>query len=257
MLITNKPSWSKSSIHKLGKKMRDGEEYDVELWETFIGHHSCFLEALLGIMMARAASLNFDAANVSEIKPGTRQYFLTGRVKTRLTTIEKLRRMGTTPLENIQDITGLRFDCDMNLQEQSDIATYFKEVFLELGAKKVDIRDLREDPHRGYRAIHLRIFCEAGNAELQVRTALQAKWANLYELMGDIFGREIRYLQVEELSEEIRTSAEMAQQLSDLIYDSEARNSAYENRGKLLFIYEKVDGIVRQLAMHRNQAHIH
>lgn len=49
--------------------------------------------------------------------------------------------------------------------------------------------------HQGYRAVHvlIRLLNGGAPAEIQVRTALQGAWANLYERLGDHFGRDIRY----------------------------------------------------------------
>ncbi|OFT84229.1 hypothetical protein HMPREF3101_04630 [Corynebacterium sp. HMSC29G08] len=99
--------------------------------------------------------------------------------------------MKTTPLSNIQDIAGFRFDCSLTLTEQTKVAEAFKNAFLLEGAKRVDVRDLREDSHSGYRAVHLHIRSELGRAEMQIRSALQSKWANLYEEAADIYGRDI------------------------------------------------------------------
>lgn len=95
---------------------------------------------------------------------------------------------------NIQDVAGIRFDCDLSLTEQTEVAEVFKRGFEKSGAKRVDIRDCRDEPHSGYRAIHLHIRGNAGRSEMQIRTAWQSKWANYYEEAADIFGREIRYL---------------------------------------------------------------
>ena len=107
---------------------------------------------------------------------------------------EKLRRMPKTPLERIQDVAGARLDCDVTLTQQQRIAKGLYDLFTECGANRVDIKDLRDGSHSGYRAIHLHLRFPAGFAEVQVRTALQSRWANVYETAADIFGRQIRYL---------------------------------------------------------------
>ncbi|MDY5839578.1 MAG: hypothetical protein SPJ78_02470 [Corynebacterium camporealensis] len=109
---------------------------------------------------------------------------------------------------------GIRFDCDLTLSQQTDVARFFAETFRQQGAKQVDIKDLRGDPHSGYRAVHLHVHANAGRSEIQIRTALQSRWANIYEKAGDIYGRDIRYLHE---GEEIPKNAEkMVQDLHRL-----------------------------------------
>jgi hypothetical protein len=56
------------------------------------------------------------------------------------------------------------------------------------------VRDLRAQPHSGYRAVHVWLNLPGlGKAEIQVRTHLQGQWANMYEAAADVVGRNIRY----------------------------------------------------------------
>ena len=131
----------------------------------------------------------------SIVEPDSDRYFLSSRVKTRDTLREKLSRMPSFPLENIQDVSGVRMDVDVTLKEQTVLAKLLSRELVKAGARKVVLRDMREEPHSGYRAVHLHVMSEAGRAEFQLRTALQSQWANLYEMAGDLYGREIRYLE--------------------------------------------------------------
>jgi len=45
----------------------------------------------------------------------------------------------------------------------------------------------------GYRAVHVVVFPEALSVEIQVRTARQHEWAELFEKLADLVGRGIRY----------------------------------------------------------------
>ncbi|SER77647.1 hypothetical protein [Corynebacterium cystitidis] len=80
--------------------------------------------------------------------------------------------MGNTPLLNVQDIAGIRFDCDLTLTEQRQVANLFAEDLKLEGATRVDIKDYLDSPHSGYRAVHLHVRAKAGRAEIQIRTAV-------------------------------------------------------------------------------------
>jgi ppGpp synthetase/RelA/SpoT-type nucleotidyltranferase len=78
----------------------------------------------------------------------------------------------------------------MLLDEQTALA---REIAEHFGADESAIHDLREDPHAGYRAVHVWLRMPAGRVEIQIRTTLQSLWANTYEGLGDALGRGIRY----------------------------------------------------------------
>lgn len=222
--LEQKPSYVKRQVHKAGSNWRKGEPYDEELIDDFLVHHAVLSEEITTVAMETISSLLIPVENVGDapVKPDSGSYNLTARVKTRPTLLQKLRRMPTFPLENIQDIAGIRFDCDLTLTEQSGIVDAFKLDLINAGATKVDIRDMREEPHSGYRAVHLHIFSEAGRAELQIRTAMQAKWANLYEEAADIYGRDIRYLELGKAVPAVaREEIGLLHEASDVVYETE------------------------------------
>ena len=194
--LAGKRPYSKTAVDTAGSRWRDGERYDPEPIEDFLEFNATFLSDLLEIAeeTARSLILPLQLGREPKVLPGSNTYIISGRVKTESTLLQKLRRMGTTPISNIHDVAGLRFDSSLTLSEQIKVAEAFKNAFLVEGAKRVDIRDLREESHSGYRAIHLHIRSGLGRAEMQIRTALQSKWANLYEEAADIYGRDIRYL---------------------------------------------------------------
>ena len=115
---------------------------------------------------------------------------VTSRAKTIGTLRDKLLRMPEYPLQSIQDVAGIRFEAEMSLAQQDTVVGTLVGV---LGQEPSCVADLRTDPHSGYRAVHLRLVFPAGRAELQVRTHLQGEWANMYESLGDLLGRSIRY----------------------------------------------------------------
>lgn len=142
---------------------------------------------------------------------------LTGRPKTLDTTREKLRRMPEFQLSRIQDICGLRLDGDFSLDQQDLIVSRLQDVFLRAGAQNVEAQDLRETPRQGYRAVHVNANFPAGRVEVQVRTKLQSAWANAFELLGDIYGREIRYERIYE--DPVQSIVTNFQSISDSAYE--------------------------------------
>ncbi|WP_249399783.1 GTP pyrophosphokinase [Corynebacterium qintianiae] len=183
-------------MDKQAKLWRDGKPYDVDVIDEFLAFNAGVIEELMTLTDLTIGSFIIPISNDTglQVTPDSNAYLLTSRVKTKATLLQKLRRMSETPLTNIHDIAGIRFDCDLTLTEQTKVAKAFAEGFEMSGAKKVEVKDLRNSPHSGYRAVHLHIRFEAGRAEMQIRTALQSKWANLYEEAADILGRGIRYL---------------------------------------------------------------
>lgn len=220
--------FSKRGVHRVGSALRDGEPYDEEVFNRFIDHQAGICEAVWGVVADEMSCLiaPFQQASVESVKPSSGAYTLSARVKTKTTLVEKLQRMEKYPLENIQDVAGVRIDCDLTLDEQTELAEIFRRGLLTAGASRVDTRDLRTEPHSGYRAIHLHIHSPAGRAELQLRTALQAQWANLYEVAADIYGRSIRYLEEgEEVDPKIASEVKVLHEAADFVYMTEKLNN--------------------------------
>lgn len=53
--------------------------------------------------------------------------------------------------------------------------------------------DRRKRPQFGYRAVHFVPTISGRPVEIQIRTSLQHKWAELFEKVADQWGRGIRY----------------------------------------------------------------
>lgn len=117
-------------------------------------------------------------------------FAITSRTKTRTTLLEKLRRQPSIKLPAIRDIAGIRIVADVGLLGQDQIA----EVIFNLGILvNQKLIDRRIEPMQGYRALHVTGVVDSMSVEIQIRTTLQAAWANLYERLGDRWGRSIRY----------------------------------------------------------------
>ncbi|VHM07041.1 Region found in RelA / SpoT proteins [Streptococcus pyogenes] len=119
-----------------------------------------------------------------------RPWEVTSRAKTIDTLRDKLRRDPGTPLPSVQDFAGVRFEAEMSLDEQDAVVTAICGLFGH--DEETCVKDLREKPHSGYRAVHIWLRLPV-RVEVQVRTHLQGEWANTYEYAADLMGREIRY----------------------------------------------------------------
>ena len=186
MKLGDTPPWSKKRLRKLGVALRSREPEpsdcpaydDVMLW-----HHE--LAAEIAAIVASTdwkADPNVDLEGV--------HLRVTSRGKTIDTLVQKLQREETLGLDSIQDLAGVRVDADLNLYQQTQLADVMARYF---EVPKSCVKDLRDAPHSGYRAVHLWVRCPAGRAEIQIRTEAQSEWANTYERLGDHVGRGIRY----------------------------------------------------------------
>ncbi|RWZ79852.1 hypothetical protein [Glutamicibacter sp. HZAU] len=177
----NKHEWGTNQLRRLGESIRDeteprsGTPDYVDVMSYFNDYAD---EIRQKIQVLDWTTLLSD-----------REYEVSSRPKTIDTLRQKLQRDRRTPLQSIQDIAGIRFEAEMTLLEQDAVVTAIAGMFDE---NEVQIRDLRSEPHSGYRAVHLWLK-EPARAEIQVRTQLQGKWANMYEAAADVLGREIRY----------------------------------------------------------------
>lgn len=115
------------------------------------------------------------------------------RVKTLKTTIEKLHRQPQLySLAQVRDMAGLRVVVLGTRGDQDVIAQSIAELFAgdQHPAKFID---RRVDPRAGYRAVHLEVRRDGILIEIQIRTSLQHRWAELFEGTADRLGRGLRY----------------------------------------------------------------
>jgi len=82
----------------------------------------------------------------------------------------------------------VRFWQDMTLDEQDDIVIKVAAAF---PGSKID--DLRNEPHFGYRAVHVIVWQDGLRIEVQIRSRLQQLWAETMEKFADAWGRGLRY----------------------------------------------------------------
>lgn len=107
--LEQKPiTFSRGQIHRIGSALRNGEEIDEERFGLFLDQQSALCDVVVREAGKTMAGLEnpLELASNSFVEPDSDTYFLGSRVKTRDTLVEKLRRMPSFPLENIQDVSG-------------------------------------------------------------------------------------------------------------------------------------------------------
>lgn len=173
----------------------------------------------------------------------------TSRLKTVQTLVGKLRRESGMELARMQDIAGLRIVRDMALGEQTDLAVRIATLFD--GGKLVD---RRTKPSYGYRAVHVVAKVDGRLVEIQVRTVMQDRWAQIVERMADPWGRQIRYGQPPDRPDEHvgqMTRAfvvELVRRLSPIIESSEQTGSARQLRVPNQVYAQQVRQVLAEIA---------
>ena len=109
-----------------------------------------------------------------------------GRLKRPESVIAKLERDSRMRLSRMQDIAGCRLVADSRAEQD--------EIYARLQADFDIYRayDIRENPHSGYRAVHVVIRREDRFVEVQVRTENQRQWARLSE-QATAYDSSIKY----------------------------------------------------------------
>lgn len=168
-------TWSKTQIDKLGNRLRKADEPaddDLAGYQDMCERYEPALQVVVEAIVAQG-------------------FIVTTRFpKTAGTLIEKLKR-DRSRLSTVHDVAGVRVVVDGDRDDQDDAA---RAIIDELGDQaECTLRDRREDPSAGYRALHVIAVVEGIPVEVQIRTMLQDGWANLMEKFADSFGRQVRY----------------------------------------------------------------
>lgn len=164
---------TKSQADKLGNSLRKGPEPpSSEDQAAYADYRALFEPSLTEVQEAILREFGAPVASA--------------RLKTRETAVLKLRRQ-KTKLSRMGDIAGCRIVVD-TLTEQDDAARRIAELFPE-----AEIRDLRENDHWGYRAVHVYVMAQGYPVEVQVRTLPQNIWANMSESIAYAMGLDIKY----------------------------------------------------------------
>jgi ppGpp synthetase/RelA/SpoT-type nucleotidyltranferase len=167
---------SRSQLDRLGERLSAassvGEEDRVLLEQVLAAY-----DEALAAAQARLEGLGFA---------------VTGRLKTTGTLIEKLRREKGMKLKGVQDVAGVRIVVRGTRREQDEAVARIVTAYSGQ-PKRPHVTDRRAKPSSGYRAVHV-VVSECGlPVEVQVRTELQDLWAQVFERLGDRWGRAIRY----------------------------------------------------------------
>lgn len=172
---------SKKALTRLGERLAAGrliEGDDVLFEDTMLA----FDDVRQQVFRRLASGLDLGSAS----------FTMTSRTKTRSTLIDKLRAQPGLGLPYIRDIAGIRIvlEAGGGLFSQDLVSEQIQAMDLLDSLKVID---RRVEPVQGYRALHLTGAVGGLSVEIQIRTDLQDAWANLFERLGDMWGRSFRY----------------------------------------------------------------
>jgi ppGpp synthetase/RelA/SpoT-type nucleotidyltranferase len=171
-----------NQLKNLTTRLRNGQETpdDIHVLADVLLYYS----RVLAEAHADVDRLCADLPNAEPMAP---------RVKTLKTTLEKLNRQPELrSLAHIRDLAGMRVVVHGTRADQDDLVVHIIELFPD-DARPPKLIDRRVDPRAGYRAVHLEVRRGGIPIEIQVRTALQHRWAELFERAADKLGRGLRY----------------------------------------------------------------
>ncbi len=179
------------ALQRLGTKLgaraplNDSEQ---TLYETFVRDAK---DRVVAVQQALVALLG----TMTNALPRLEDADVVGRVKTLSTLSDKLERTPDEKLPSIHDVAGVRIVAQMSTVEQHAVAEALQEAFDDNFAvsRPSLLVDRLAHPKHGYRAIHVVIWPNGRPVEIQIRTELQHAWAQVMEVLGDRWGREMRY----------------------------------------------------------------
>lgn len=194
--MTDKKPFSNGDMKRIGQALKEGREPNPDKFAQVMDWHDQLISEVAAIAF-ETIQIYVDSSQELALNLRLETVPLpTMRIKSDDTIAQKLVRL-STKLDRIQDFAGCRFDLQCTPSAQLEIARHLETEFKRRGAN-VQIKDYLEHTQHGYRGVHLHLTSEAGRCELQIRTLLQAAWANLNEVLGDLFGRQHRYRDIDE-----------------------------------------------------------
>jgi ppGpp synthetase/RelA/SpoT-type nucleotidyltranferase len=163
---------SRSEVNRLGDRIRE---------------HGLTGDDRALLLEYRASFLPAYESVTADIQRAIPERRLTGRPeKTPDSIVAKLRRT-KIELARMQDIAGCRLIVS-GIEEQDMVVGTLADLFSD-----VRVVDRRTSPAAGYRAVHVIPTVDGRQVEIQVRTDLQHRWADLSEQMADAFGSGLKY----------------------------------------------------------------
>jgi hypothetical protein len=161
---------SNTQIDRLGERLKSGPTTDADL--VILDDFRRSFAPAYEVVIERIRELKLEP---------------TGRLpKSTPSIIEKLKRE-TIRLTQIQDIAGCRIVLP-DISAQNRIVESLQATF-----PGTAVIDRRSKPQYGYRAVHLVARVAGIPVEIQVRTLLQHKWAELSEKLADVLDSSIKY----------------------------------------------------------------
>jgi putative GTP pyrophosphokinase len=169
---------SRSQLEKLGDRLRDGllTLIDLRQLRAFLQTLEPFAEETF----SQIRDLETDAEGLQFAQTTRRN------VKTTRSIIAKLRRQ-TTKLVQIQDLVGCRIVVP-DIIDQNEWLDALTRLF-----PRAEVVDRRGRPQNGYRAVHVIVRDNGYRFEVQLRSVLQDRWANVVEKIADRHGIDIKY----------------------------------------------------------------
>ena len=155
---------SKSQVDRLGDRLREDKvsENDLRLLDSY---RRSFTDAYDDVVWQITHELKLEP---------------TGRkAKTNASIIDKLQRESIR-LSQMQDIAGCRIVVN-DIAAQDNVTARLIELF-----EQTTVVDRRQNPSHGYRAVHVIVKNQGKLVEVQVRTALQDRWASFTEKLSDV-----------------------------------------------------------------------
>jgi len=160
---------SKTHIDKLGERLKARERTEIDLRELDEYRRS----------FGQAYENGISTASQFGHKP-------TGRIKSNASIVAKLQRESIR-LTQIQDIAGCRIVV-ANSSDQNLVVLGLTDV-----NRDATVIDRRDNPSHGYRAIHVIVRFDDRSVEIQVRSELQHRWAEVSEKYSDVIDPAIKY----------------------------------------------------------------
>jgi ppGpp synthetase/RelA/SpoT-type nucleotidyltranferase len=162
---------SNTRIDRLGDRIRSGNIADKDL-HLLNEYRRSFTPAYETVVEALQSTLKLEPAG----RPA----------KSTRSISDKLRRESLR-LTQMQDIAGCRIIVS-DVVAQDEVMGRVAQAFEE-----ASVVDRRKSPSHGYRAVHAIVRQGAIPVEIQIRTELQHKWAQLSEKLSDVIDPSIKY----------------------------------------------------------------